>query len=410
MLQDTKKEKTAGQQTMNEPSMNEQTMNEQSMNREPIKHQTMKQRFLNFIKTDTILFISGILAAISCCIIPPDREYADYVNYRVLAILFCLMLVVSALVRIGTFDYLTQRVLGRIHGERNISLFLVLLSFFLSMILTNDVALVTLVPFALILLKAFGDRRRTIYTLILMTVAANLGSMLTPIGNPQNLYLFTEYGFSMKRFTLLMLPYSILSLVLLVLGVFLLNRTDHTVDRAAASEPVKPNLIKMFLYIGLFMVCLLTVVGTLHYLIMLGIVAAAILFLDRGAFRKVDYGLLLTFVFFFLLIGNLGRIDVIRNTLTEIVEQNVTLTAVLSSQIISNVPAAMLLSAFTAQGDALLVGVNLGGLGTLIASMASLITYKFYAKDRKKGDGYLLKFTLINLLFLVALYLLHLIL
>lgn len=368
----------------------------------------MKDKVLHFIKTDTILVVSGILAAISYFFVPPDKEYMDYVNFRVLAILFSLMLVVGALVRIGTFDYLTNRLLGRIHSERYISLFLVLLSFFLSMLLTNDVALVTLVPFALLLLAAFGDRRRTIYTLILMTVAANLGSMLTPIGNPQNLYLFTEYGFSLSKFTLLMLPYSLASLVLLCLSVFLLNRTDHTLDQATVHEVERPSLPRLVIYMVLFLICLLTVVGTLHWGIMLGIVAAVVLVMDFRSFKKVDYALLITFVFFFILIGNLGRIDAIRNTLTKIVDQNVTLTAVLSSQIISNVPAAMLLSAFTANGSALAVGVNLGGLGTLIASMASLITYKFYAKERKPGEGYLLKFTIINIIFLVLLYGLHL--
>ena len=166
----------------------------------------MKDKILHLLKTDTILVVSGILALISCFFVAPDKEYLDYVNYRVLAILFSLMLVVSALVRIGTFDFLTSRLLGRIRSERYISLFLILLSFFLSMLLTNDVALVTLVPFALLLLRAFGDRRRTVYTLILMTVGANLGSMLTPIGNPQNLYLYTEYGFGFSEFLRLMLP------------------------------------------------------------------------------------------------------------------------------------------------------------------------------------------------------------
>ena len=369
----------------------------------------MKAKILNFIKTDTILVISGLLAVISCFFVLPDKKYLDYVNYQVLAILFSLMLVVSALVRIGTFDWLTGRLLGKIRSERSISLFLVLLSFFLSMFLTNDVALVTLVPLALMLLSAFGDRRRTIYTLILMTVGANLGSMLTPIGNPQNLYLFSKYEFTLGNFLKLMLPYSLASLILLIGGVFLLNRTDHTADSAAVKASPAPNIPRLLVYLALFVVCLLTVAGVLHYLIMLGIVAVLILILDHGAFRKVDYGLLITFIFFFILIGNIGRIDVIRKTLTEIVDQNVTLTAVLSSQIISNVPAAMLLSAFTQQGSALVVGVNLGGLGTLIASMASLITYKFYAKERKKGEGYLLKFTLINLIFLIVLYIMHVI-
>ena len=369
---------------------------------------TMKEKLIRFIKQDTILVISGLLALLSCFFVPPDAGYKDYVNFRVLAILFSLMLVVSAMVRIGTFGYLTGKLLGRIRSERAISLFLVLLSFFLSMVLTNDVALVTLVPFALLLLKAFGDRRRTVYTLILMTVAANLGSMLTPIGNPQNLYLYTEYKFTFGGFLKLMLPYSLTALALLVLSVLWLNRTDHTLDTAAVAKTDRPCLWKLALYLLLFAVCLLTVAGTLHYGIMLGVVAVLILTVDWRAFRNVDYTLLLTFVFFFILIGNLGRIDAIRNTLTLIVEENVVFTAVISSQVISNVPAAMLLSAFTSKGSALVVGVNLGGLGTLIASMASLITYKFYAKEKQPGERYLLRFTVINLIFLAVLYTLHL--
>ena len=364
-------------------------------------------KVIKFIKTDTILVVSGLLALISCFFVHPDGKYLDYINFRVLAILFSLMLVVSALVRIGTFSWLTGKLLGRIRSERYISLFLVLLSFFLSMLLTNDVALVTLVPFALMLLEAFGDRRRTIYTLILMTIGANLGSMLTPIGNPQNLYLFTEYGFTLTGFLRLMFPYTLASLVLLVFGVLLLNRTDHTADNANVEKAPMPNIPRLLVYMALFFVCLATVAGTLHYLIMLGIVTALVLILDWRAIGKVDFSLLLTFVFFFILIGNIGRIDAIRNTLTEIVDQNVALTAILSSQIISNVPAAMLLSAFTKQGSLLVIGVNLGGLGTLIASMASLITYKFYAKTKRKGEGYILKFSIISLIFLVVLYLLY---
>ena len=157
----------------------------------------MKEKLLKIIKNDTILFVSGILAVISCFIITPDKEYVSYINFKVLAILFSLMLVVAALIRIGTFDYLTSKLLGRIHSERYISLLLVILSFFMSMLLTNDVTLVTLVPFAVNVLKEYKDRRRTMFTLILMTVSANLGSMLTPIGNPQNLYLYSHYHMSL---------------------------------------------------------------------------------------------------------------------------------------------------------------------------------------------------------------------
>ena len=358
-------------------------------------------------KKDSILFISGILAVISCFFVKPDSGYIGYINFRVLAILFSLMLVVSAYIRIGTFDYFTNKLLGKIHSEKNISLFLVILSFFMSMLLTNDVTLVTLVPFALNVLKAFKDRRRTMYTLILMTVSANLGSMLTPIGNPQNLYLYTEYQITLFDFIKLMLPYSAVSFILLVISVIMLNKTDKRLDTAVTEEVAAPKLLPLLVYTVLFVLCLLTVSNIVSFLVMLGVVAAVVLVFDRKAFVNIDYGLLFTFVFFFVLIGNLGRIDLIHNALSRVIEKNVTLTAVLASQFISNVPAAMLLSAFTKKGPSLLIGTNLGGLGTLIASMASLITYKFYNKEKKEGEHYLLAFTAVNILFLVILLVLY---
>ena len=364
----------------------------------------MKEKMIKFFKEDTILVISGILAVISCFFITPDKKYIDYVNFRVLAILFSLMLVVSALIRIGTFDYLTEKLLGRISGEKYISLLLVILSFFMSMLLTNDVTLVTLVPFAVNVLKAYKDRRRMMYTLILMTVSANLGSMLTPIGNPQNLFLYSKFGFKLSDFVLLMLPYSAVSLIMLIVSVFILNATDKTADTAVTKKTPAPTPLKLGIYSVLFIVCILTVSDKLHYVIMLGIVALTVLIIDRNAYKNVDYGLLMTFVFFFILIGNLGRISFISNALSSIIEKNVVLTSVLASQIISNVPAAMLLSAFTDKGAQLVVGTNLGGLGTLIASMASLITFKFFGKIKKEGEHYLLAFTVINLIFLIVLF------
>ncbi len=365
------------------------------------------KKVFELFKKDSILFISGILAVISCFFVKPDSSYFSYINFRVLAILFSLMLVVSAYMRIGTFDYFTNKLLGKIHSEKNISLFLVILSFFMSMLLTNDVTLVTLIPFALNVLKAFKDRKRTMYTLILMTVSANLGSMLIPIGNPQNLYLYTEYHITLLDFIKLMLPYSVVSLILLIISVIMMNKSDKTVDTALTEEVEAPKLLPLLVYTALFVVCLLTVSNKLSYIIMLGVVAAVVLVFDRKSFVNIDYGLLFTFIFFFVLIGNLGRIDIIHDALSRVIEKNVTLTAVLASQFISNVPAAMLLSAFTQKGPSLLIGTNLGGLGTLIASMASLITYKFYNKEKKEGEHYLLSFTVINILFLVILLILY---
>jgi Na+/H+ antiporter NhaD/arsenite permease-like protein len=363
----------------------------------------MKAKLINSFKNDTILFVSGILAAVSCFIVVPDSKYQGYINFRVLAILFSLMLVVSALIRIGTFDYLTSKLLGRIHSERNISLLLVVLAFFMSMLLTNDVTLVTLVPFAINVLKKYKDKRRTMYTLILLTVSANLGSMLTPIGNPQNLYLYSLYHMKLGSFIKQMIPYSAVSLILLVISVIILNITDKTLDTAVSKDVDAPEKIPFIVYMALFGVCVLAVSDIIPAPFMLGIVSVVILIFDRKAFKNVDYGLLLTFVFFFILIGNLGRIDFIYSYLSVIVDKNTTLAAILSSQIISNVPAAMLLSTFTKNGKALVIGSNLGGLGTLIASMASLITYKFFNTIKTEGEHYLLAFTMVNVVFLAIL-------
>ena len=365
------------------------------------------KKLVELFKKDSVLFISGILAVISCFFVKPDSGYIGYINFRVIAILFSLMLVVSAYIRIGTFAFFTNKLLEKIKSEKNISLFFVILSFFMSMLLTNDVTLVTLVPFAISVLKEFNDRRRTMYTLILMTVSANLGSMLTPIGNPQNLYLYTEYHIGLFDFIKLMLPYSAASLILLVIAVLILNKTDKTLDTAVTEEVSAPKPFQLLIYTALFILCLLTVSNIVNFVIMLAVVAAVMLVFDRKAFINIDYGLLFTFLFFFVLIGNLGRIGFIHDTLSMIIDKNVTLTAVLASQFISNVPAAMLLSAFTAKGPSLLIGTNLGGLGTLIASMASLITYKFYNREKKEGEHYLLAFTVINIVFLFLLLILY---
>ena len=364
------------------------------------------------IKKDPILYISGLLAAASCFVIHPDPSYIGYINFRVLAILFSLMLTVSAMVRIGTFDYLTSKLLHKVKSAGSVSMLLVVFSFFLSMFLTNDVTLVTVVPFAIAVLWNFKDSKKLMFTLIMLTVAANLGSMMTPIGNPQNLYLYTKYDMEMGGFIRLMLPYTALSLILIAVLVFILCRSRNTL-REEKQAAAAPDRIKLLLYVELFALAVLCVCGVIHWLIMLGVIAAAVFVIDRKAFTKVDYALLLTFVFFFVLIGNLGRLDAVSDTLSKIVDRSPVLTAVLASQVISNVPAAMLLSAFTGDGKALVIGTNLGGLGTLIASMASLITYKFYAalpaaKGEKK-PSYLPAFTIINIAMLIVLYAFYLV-
>lgn len=365
---------------------------------------------LELIKKNPVLVLSGILALASCFVVRPDMQYLGYINLRVLAILMSLMLVVAVLLRIGTFDFLTSKLLGRLHTSRSISLLLTVLSFTLAMFLTNDVTLVTLVPFAIAVLKNFNDRRSLMFTLILMTVAANLGSMLTPVGNPQNLYLYSFYHIPLTAFLKLMLPYSAVSLLLIIISVFILckNTNSAPLENKTAEAPGKA---KLAICIALFVLCVLAVADVINWILMFFVTICIVILMDKKAFKYVDYNLLVTFVFFFVLTGNLGRIEQIYNALSKVVESSPVIAAVLSSQIISNVPAAMLLSAFTDSGEALVIGTNLGGLGTLIASMASLITYRFYTsmpnEENRKGLGYLPAFTLVNVVFLALLLLFY---
>lgn len=376
------------------------------------------RKIISTIRNNPILCISGLLALISCFFVLPDLQYFSYINVRVLAILFGLMLIVAALGHIGTFDVFTNKLLSKVKTYRGISLLMSLLSFFLSMFLTNDVSLVTLVPFAIMVLAPFGENRKLMFTLIIMTVAANLGSMLTPIGNPQNLYLYDNYKIALPEFLLLMIPYSALSLAMIVALTFILVKGSDKLPPLKNTEVKKLSFVKLLIYFALFVLNILTVVGYVHFLISLGVTVAAMLIMDRNSFKKADYNLLATFVFFFILIGNIGRIDAITGALSGLVSSYPVPAAILSSQIISNVPAAMLLSAFTDDGKSLIIGTNLGGLGTLIASMASLITYRFHAKFSKeqkektggKQDNYILNFTIINIVMLVILFGFYLIL
>ncbi len=362
---------------------------------------------LERIKKDPVLFISGILAVVSCFFVCPDEKYIGYIDFRVLAILFCMMLVVSELVILGVFDKLTNKLLSKVHSSRMVSLILVWLAFFMGMVLTNDVTLVTLVPFAIALMRSFDDRKTLTFTLILMTVATNLGSMQTPIGNPQNIYLFTHYNMEIGYFVRLMLPYSLCSLVLVTVAVFVLCR-DMKIEHKAPESPRKIPAAKVVICVVLFVVSLLVVLRVIHFLIAFCILFAVMLVMDYKAFKGVASTLLVTFVFFFVFVGNMGRIDLVYNWVSGIVSKSPALTAVASSQAISNVPAALLLSAFTDNGEALVIGTNLGGLGTLIASMASLITYKFHAalpaaKSKEKSVSYIGAFTIVNVLFLAIL-------
>lgn len=368
------------------------------------------QTLVQFLRSQTVLVVSAVLALVSCFFVPPSLAYVSYVDWRVLGLLFSLMAVVAGLRTAGTFRVLTEFLLRKVSSMRVIALLLVLLCFGFSMFLTNDVTLITLVPFTLLVFRQMaGSEKALVHTLVLETLAANLGSMLTPIGNPQNLYLYSRYDLSLGLFFRTMAPYTALSLVLLVVLTLVLvpggaaslseGSTFHSFHRKT-----------FFVYATLFLLCLLSVARVLDWRVLLVAVLAVVVLENYRLLRMVDYSLLLTFVFFFVFIGNVGSLADVREFLENAVGGREVETGILASQVISNVPAALLLSKFTTDGTGLLVGVNLGGLGTLIASMASLITYRLYAAtDRAMKGRYFGEFTLWNVVFLAALYALTLI-
>lgn len=372
----------------------------------------IKRKLVAFIKKETVLTVAILLAVLSAVMVPPDGEYAGYIDFRTLSILFCLMTVMAGLQKLGVFRNIAKILLRHTQNTIQLVEVLVLLCFFFSMIITNDVSLITFVPFTFIVLRLSGEdsvKKLAVPVIVLQTIAANLGSMLTPIGNPQNLYLYGKAQMDAGSFVLLMLPYSLLSLLLLVIcGVVVAKRSGIAVRGADVSLPEedKAEQKKYLLpgYVLLFVFCLLTVAHIIPYPVTLGIVILLVLILDRGTMGKVDYSLLLTFVGFFIFIGNMGRMPVFCDFLQKIIGGREVMTAVIASQVISNVPAALLLSGFTENITALIIGTNLGGLGTLIASMASLISYKQVVRqipeEKKRYFGW---FTIANIAFLVIL-------
>lgn len=362
----------------------------------------------NKLKSEAVLCIAAVLALVSAFVVTPDAGYAEYIDWRTLAILFSLMSVMAGLRAQGVFDRMGRALISRSGSITMIVMVLMLLCFVSSMIITNDVALITFVPFTFVVLDMLKRRALAVPVVAMQTVAANLGSMLTPIGNPQNLYLYGRSGMGFGSFVVLMLPYAVCSLVLLVIWAVLQCRGKggklpkmHWEQSSAADTRI------IVMYAVLFVVCLLTVMRVVPYGISLALVLAAVAAFDRRTLRNVDYSLLLTFVAFFVFIGNLGRVESFSGWLGSILQGNEVPVSVLASQVTSNVPAALLLSGFTDNVSGLIVGTNLGGLGTLIASMASLISYRQIAREVPGEKGvYFRLFTVSNLIFLAALMLL----
>lgn len=362
----------------------------------------MFKKLYKFIKKEAVFSISAVCAILTMFLIPPSVSYIEYIDFRVLCLLFSLMAVVAGMQSVGAFKWLTYQLLNKIKSGRILGATLVMLPFFSSMLITNDVALIVFVPFTLALLVELGCEKSIVPVIVLQTVAANLGSMATPVGNPQNLFLYSNYFLGIKEFMSVVLPLTAISFIaLLISSVFLLpkNLPESEIKR----EKITGKL-QFSVYGILFLICLLTVLRIVPYQITTTVIIIALLFVNRDIFKEIDYILLLTFVCFFIISENLGQTEVVKTFLQQLLNKSTLLTSVGTSQIISNVPAAVLLSSFTENWKELLQGVNIGGLGTPVASLASLITLKIYmASKDAKIFKFLGVFALANIIGLVIL-------
>lgn len=361
------------------------------------------QKVIRFVLGDPVLLAAFAAAMISALFVPPSKKYLSYLDMRVLCILLSLMLVVAGLQKAGAFEIVIERMLKLVHNTRTLTAVLVGTCFFSSMLITNDVALITFVPLGIMMLTKAQKQKLMIPVIVLQTVAANLGSMLTPLGNPQNLYLYSLSNMTLGQFLRVMAVPSFISFLMLAAMVFMIK--PEPVKLLEKTNEQDTDTGKIIPWIVLFLVCLLAVLRVVPFGAALAAVIVGTLVLDKTIMLRADYGLLLTFAFLFVFIGNIKSIPAVSSTLSSVVRGRELPTAILLSQIVSNVPAAMLLSKFTFHYTALLIGVNLGGLGTLIASMASLISYRFYVSTAgaKKGRYFAL-FTAVNLLLLGVLW------
>lgn len=357
-----------------------------------------KARLIVFIKKEPVLSISWVLAFISMAFVFPSPSYLHYIDWKVLGCLFALMLVVAGFRKMFLFTKISTWLLHFAHNPRQVASMLVGLTFFASMGITNDVALITFVPLTIVMFSLCNETKPILMTVVLQTVAANVGSSLTPVGNPQNLFLYSYYALPLKTFLFTMVP--LVGAGALLIGVLLRLIPSQSEDfHLQVQEVPRLDRKKLVRYLVLFLLAIAAVFNLVPWFFA---VLLVIILTEKSLLRNVDYSLLLTFIGFFVFVGNLGEIEPMKKALQSLLQGREFLTSLMASQIISNVPATLLLSQFTENGLQLLLGVNAGGCGTLIASMASVISFKCYAHYKPSDVGkYLFAFTWVNVLFVV---------
>ena len=367
---------------------------------------TIGSRVSAFVRGQTVLAVSAILAVASMLLVPPSTGYVDYIDVRMLCILFCFMAVVAGMRECHLFGALAGRLLAGRRSMRALCLILVLLPFFCSMFITNDVALITFVPFTILVLGMAGERNGILPVVVLQTVAANLGSMLLPFGNPQNLFIYSRYGLGTGEMVLALAPYVVVGGLVLCLMCARFPTHEVHVDISRDRDVRSRGFLVLMLV--LFALCILTVLHVVPWQAVLVVTVLTIALTHRRVLAKVDYGLLLTFVCLFVFTGNIAHVDAVSSALEGLMSWDPMLASLGISQVISNVPAATLLSGFTADWEGLLVGVDVGGFGTPIASMASMISLGFYSRtEGADTKRYLAWFTAANVVMVAVLVPIH---
>ncbi len=360
-----------------------------------------KEIIIKFIKKEIVLTIAIILTIITCFIVVPDKEYLSYFDYSTLISLFCMLIVVSGLKNTNIFEFISNKLINLFHTRRGAIYALVFGTFFFDMIVANDMSLITFLPLTYIVLHSTKNDKYLAFTFIMQTIAANMGGMITPYGNPQNLYLYSYYKIeTVEFFRILLFQSAAVALLLWICGSFVPNEPLKIYNK----DNISLNRPRLYIYTVLFILVILSIFRVIPYVITLLIIVTIVIIIDRERFKDVDYALIATFCVFFIFSGNIARIPIVKEMISKIVVKNTLLAGIISCQFISNVPTAIFLSKFTNNYRDLLISVNIGSLGILISSLASLITLKEFLKHQPNNIlKYIIMFTFFNTMFLLIL-------
>lgn len=361
----------------------------------------IKDGVIGFVKKEVVLSVAIVAMIITMFFVPVDKEYLEYFEYKTLIALFCMLAVVAGLKNTNIFELVSKKLIGLFKTRRAVIYCLVYGTYLFDMIVANDMSLITFLPLTYLVLHKTNNDKYLAFTFIMQTIAANMGGMITPYGNPQNLYLFSFYEIAIPEFFKALLLQAITVAVMLFICVLFVKNEPLTLKNEEKFEIKKKELA---VYAVLFVLVILSIFRVVPHVVTLALVILAVLIVDRKRFKYVDYALLATFCVFFVFSGNMARIDAVKELISVIVEKNTLIAGVVSCQFISNVPTAIFLSKFTQNWQDLLIAVNIGSLGIIISSLASLITLKEYLKHQPEGlKKYMIKFTLLNTIFLVVL-------